>query len=126
MIEDCIDVEMNLYCNALKSYQVLGYRVSKPGFPQIRLIVSGIEKFPFNIIRIVDGKDLVQLSKIEYEAVGRNVSCDVLVENEKNFLHKGYFYTMVFHTGIAIVKEISGKNTDNKTKWEEFTVIYYL
>lgn len=86
LIEKCIDVEVNLYCNALKFYQVLGYQLSKPdilekpGFPQIRLIVSGIEKFLYKIIRIVDGKHLVQLSKIEHEAAGRNVSWDVLVE----------------------------------------------
>lgn len=62
LIEKCIDVEVNLYCNALKFYQVLGYQLlkpdilEKPGFLQIRLIVSGIEKFLYKIIRIVDGK----------------------------------------------------------------------
>lgn len=69
LIEECIDVEVDLYCNALKFYQVLGCQLSKtdilekPGFPQIRLIVSGIEKFPYKNIRIVDEKDLVQLSE---------------------------------------------------------------
>lgn len=36
----------------------------------------------------------MQLSKIEHEAAERNVSWDVLVENEKNLLHKGYLYMM--------------------------------
>jgi hypothetical protein len=35
----------------------------------------------------------VHLSKIEREAAEKNLSWDVLVENDKFFLHKTYFYT---------------------------------
>lgn len=56
---------------------------------------------------------------MEHEAAGRNVSWDVLVDNEKNLLHKAYLYKMKYHTGTAIVNEISGENTYNKPKWDK-------
>ncbi len=125
-VKNCLIIETSSFYQTLHFYQMLGYGrtdtygLEKSGFPTLKLVENQFEKYPYKIAKILykeSDETIFNGAKLEYfdqykdeiPGIKKDISWNIIVDNDINLLYRNYILALQCHTGSIILKHMSSK-----------------